>query len=352
MSNRNHRMHKAVLGLCWLSAGCGSQATPAPDGNSIANDDSKIACVTLAMATGDAAEIEMGGKEALLEIPASLTLKGTMSGGIAFVNFNRPQYGNLACKYEQEAGGALTLRGCGDEAQLGDWVAADRMSVSLQNGAAAGDDVSITACATRTLVPTVPDDRPLEDFRVLPNGDLIRPEGEGRPIESGPVEFGMTGELEQEYRGIAARDAKVKRLLGERFAYSYLETIDPPKGQERDSVHVKLWFFSHSNTMSVWVKMKNAAVYDSGESEVAIPEGKDEVDAAVEMARQDPALSGRLNDLTGGGMLAVPVEGASWLNHRVIEVHFYDANKVSKYLAMVDLTTQRVAETRALDLQD
>lgn len=78
------------------------------------------------------------------------------------------------------------------------------------------------------------------------------------------------------------------------------------------------------------------------------PEGKEEVEQAVELAKQDPRLAGRVNDLTGGAMMWQPTQDAPYLNHRVMDVRFYDASLVSRYFATVDLTDLKVQNAGAV----
>jgi hypothetical protein len=153
----------------------------------------------------------------------------------------------------------------------------------------------------------------------------------------------MTGELEQQYRTIAGSTASARELLGGRFAYSYLEVIEPPKGRAADSIHVTLWFFSHDQNASVAVTMKNGVVEQAEKTDRWVPEGREEVEAAVRLAREDPALVGKLGDLEGGAMLAQPErDNAPWIGNRVLDVRFFDSARVSRFMATVDLTTQKV----------
>jgi hypothetical protein len=89
--------------------------------------------------------------------------------------------------------------------------------------------------------------------------------------------------------------------------------------------------------------MKNGAVLSTEKSDKWPPEGKAEVDEAVALARSHPGLQGKTNDLEGGAMLAQVERGRPpWAGNRVLDVRFYDASRVSKYMATVDLTQQRV----------
>lgn len=349
MSKFNCFTRRAVLGTLAIVtfAGCTSEhvnaSSSTPDGKP---SESRFVCATVAMADKRPATVDMTEADMALEIPGALELQGSMSGGVVVLDFNRPEYGKLECRYEQESDGVLSLRGCDEDAGRGALVEADRMTVRFVSSATVKPSTTVTACANKSQIPrraSPPDTLP--GFTRLPNGEVLPPTEEGIAIESEPVEFSMTGEMEQEYRVTAERDAAVMKLLGQRFAFSYSDTVDPPKGQEPDSIHVKLWFFSHTHSTSVWVRMKNGAVEESGEvAELFLPEGADEVLAAVELARKHPALAGRVNDLEGGGMAALLPADSPWRSLRVIDVRFFDASRVSHYVAMVDLTNERVLE--------
>lgn len=189
----------------------------------------------------------------------------------------------------------------------------------------------------------VPDIDVPPGFRRLPNGEVVRPEEEGVSLQPEPIAFGMTGELEKQYRRVVEEDATSRSVLGRRLAYIYAETIEPPKGKKRDSINVKLWYFSYTANTAVAVTLKNGVVQKAEKTEYWPPEGREEVEAAVALARSHPALQGKVNDLEGGAILAqAERDRAPWLGNRVLDVRFFTADRVSKYMALVDLTTEKV----------
>lgn len=340
---------RAVLGsLSIVSfAGCTSDHVDASESTT---DDRRSAtrfvCATVTMADKRPATVDMTEADMAFEIPGALELQGSMTGGVVVLDFNRPEYGKLECRYEQESDGVLSLRSCDEDASRGALVEADRMTVRFVSSATIRPSTAVTACANKVeTARRAPPPDALPGFTRLPNGEVLPPTEEGIAIESEPVEFGMTGEMEQEYRVAAERDAAVMKLLGPRSAFSFSDTVDPPKGQEPDSIHVKLWFFSHTHSKSVWVTMKNGVVEESGAvADLFLPEGADEELAAVDLARKHPALAGRVNDLEGGSMAALLPADSPWRSLRVMDVRFFDAGRVSHYVAMVDLTNERVLE--------
>lgn len=306
-------------------------------------------CASLSMARKEeGASVDMAGKGTLLEIPGELTVQGEMTGGLVFLEFNRPKHGVLRCRYKQGENNVPTLEGCEPiAARAGDSVDADRFSVSIdESTGAVGGDVMVTACALTVArgPKPVPDIDVPPGFRRLPNGEVVRPEEEGVSLQPEPIAFGMTGELEKQYRRVVTQDATSRSVLGRRLAYIYAETIEPPKGKKRDSINVKLWYFSYAANTAVAVTLKNGVVQKAEKTEYWPPEGREEVEAAVALARSHPALRGKVNDLEGGATLAQAERGRapSWLGNRALDVRFFDADRVSKYMALVDLTTEKV----------
>jgi hypothetical protein len=342
MSDRTETIRVITTRFAWLAAGAvalGCQAettTPTATENHV--------CATLS-AKG-AGIVKVPGKGVAVKIPSTLAVRGRMTAGPVVLEINRPKHGTLECRYEPSADSSAALVGCGPiAAEAGDVVATDQLT--LKAGPAMGplnDGTQVTACADVTAAPSEPPTELPPGFTRLPNGEIAPPDmSDGVPLEFGTVPFALTSDIEVEYRNSAAKDARVKQQLGARFAYSFVETIDPPKGKEPDSVHVRLWFFSHDANHGVIVTMKNGVIEAVEKSSKVPPEGREEVLAAVELARKDPMLSGKLGDLEGGAMLAQPATGKEpWIGNRVLDVRFYDATLVSKFMATVDLTLQTV----------
>jgi hypothetical protein len=327
-----------VLGL----AGCDQKSPSSPQASA------KLICTSMSMrnpSTGVPTKMPTSG--GLLEIPGELRLEGEMSGAAVVLEFVRPSYGPLRCHYQQNASAALAFDRCDPaDGRAGDLVTTDSFRLQMAEGAGpVAADVTVVACARQAEGP--PPSPPMDippGFRRLPNGEVVGPEGVTEPVTSGRVPFGLTGEIEREYRTIAEGNATARAALGSgRLAFSYIEAINPPKGQARDSVHAKLWYFSYALNAAVVVTVKNGAVVSAERSDAWPPEGKSEVDEAVALAKTHPGLQGKVNDLEGGAMLAQVERGRPpWAGNRVLDVRFFDASRVSQYMATVDLTTQRV----------
>jgi len=342
MTNRSDDAGARATVACALAFGllnCQKAAAPAEEAAPFQ------VCATLSKtATNDAVSVKVPGRGGALKIPATVATKGTMAGGVVLLEFSRPSFGTFRCRYQPGPGDQATLAGCEPmNANAGDAVASDQLSVKLDESAGpVAEGLVVTACAETVKGPTpMPHGLP-PGFRTLPTGEWAPPEDRGVPLASEPDPFAMTGELETAYRSGAGDTPAVKALLGDRFAYSYVEVIEPPKGQSRDSIHVKLWFFSYVQNASVAVTMKNGVVERVEKAGRSVPEGEDEVREAVRLAREDPALVGKLGDLEGGAMLAVPRRGDSWAGNRVLDVRFFDSARISRFMATVDLTTQKV----------
>ena len=343
------RPSKASAALLLVAGVVGCEKAASTEDTAAQETSAKQVCTTMTM-TGpqDGLPTKMPRSGGLLEIPSELTLRGEMSGAAVVLEFVRPTYGPLLCHYKQAGAGALTFDRCDPaDGKSGDFVTTDSLRLRMPEGnvAVAASDVTVVACA-RTVdgpKPVASLDIP-PGFRRLPNGDVVGPQGVMTPVRSDPVPYGLTGEIERQYRGVAEANTVARSALGRgRLAFSYVEAIDPPKGRARDSVHVRLWYFSYDLNAAVVVTMKDGVVLTAQRSDRWPPEGKSEVDEAVALARSHPALQGKVNDLEGGAMLAQSERGRPpWAGNRVLDVRFFDASRVSKYMATVDLTTRQV----------
>src|SRR5690349_10957675 len=109
------KLQRAVLAVCWLGAGASCTSDPETPSESPApevNPEAKTVCATFSMAKGQSSSVEVKSRNVQLRIPSTLEMQGKMSGGVIFVDFDRPKYGNLACRYEPGEDGALTLKSC------------------------------------------------------------------------------------------------------------------------------------------------------------------------------------------------------------------------------------------------
>jgi len=159
----------------------------------------------------------------------------------------------------------------------------------------------------------------------------------------------LTDSLTAQLRRVATADQRVRGALGTRFAFVTVSPVEVPK----DSVRApsaprtfRLAFFSHSNNVPVEVLVRELRVqlvvrrrgYD-------LPEGREEVEAAITLARRDRRLRTAVTGLLGSAILAYPDSGASGFGHRLLHVTFARRGEdAPRYWAYVDLTDDRVLD--------
>jgi hypothetical protein len=199
---------------------------------------------------------------------------------------------------------------------------------------------------------------PARAFADLPPGFTRTPEGVtppssagGKDLPSAEIAHALTAEQAREFRARATADAGVKQLLGDRFVFIYDENLEPPKGQKRNQVEAKLTFFSYSSNSAVEVVLRGGVVVSAEKTGLFPTEGDEEINQAIALASKHPTLAGRVAGLDAGAMMAQPVPRTrpAWLGNRVLDVRFFDVRHVSRFMALVDLTTESVLQAGPVD---
>jgi hypothetical protein len=156
-------------------------------------------------------------------------------------------------------------------------------------------------------------------------------------------------------RKTAEADARVAKLLGSRWGFIEADRL-PPEGKMsfgccRDSVHfVRLIYYSYSSNVAVEVRMKETNVFSTARLEGYLPpEGPQDVQRGIELAKADPRLAGKVQPLEGHGLLMHPDLGFfrndPGYGHRIIWITFsHGQDGDPKYWAVVDLTEDRVLD--------
>jgi hypothetical protein len=167
-----------------------------------------------------------------------------------------------------------------------------------------------------------------------------------REVRSTQQGLYLTDTLAAQLRRVAIQDARVQSILGQRFAFISVEAVDVPKGSARapSARLFRLLFFSHSNNVPVEVLVRDLRVQQvERRPNYDVPEGREEVDTAIALAREDPRLRPAVAALEGSAILAYLESGAQGFGHRVLHVTFARAGEdVPRYWAYVDLTDRRV----------
>jgi hypothetical protein len=182
-------------------------------------------------------------------------------------------------------------------------------------------------------------------------GDSADPSLSRKTIEP----FSLSDERISALRTIAEDDQGVKRLLGDRYAFIDAEPLATEKKVSFGCCHVtttrtRLGYYSHTNSMALDVFMrKNHVVRTALREGYLPPESQEDATKAIELARQDSRLSGKVENLDGHVILMEPDEGILWndpgYGHRTLWVTFSRGNDGDpQYFAVVDLSDQTVLE--------
>ena len=166
----------------------------------------------------------------------------------------------------------------------------------------------------------------------------------------------LTDALASQIRQAALQDGRVLNLLGDRFAYITTDVLESPKYRRRlfsEPIATRVTLFSHTNNVAVEAQMQGLAVERVQIREgYQPPEGRDEIDLAVQLARRDRRLSDTVRDLKGEAILASLKPEKPSYGDRVLYVAFSnEADYKTLYFALVDLTKQTVLDAGAVESQ-
>jgi hypothetical protein len=161
----------------------------------------------------------------------------------------------------------------------------------------------------------------------------------------------MTDQAEAQVRQVALRDTRVRRLLGDRFAYISADEIEPEGKRRRrpeETLPLRLTFFSHSRNAAVRVILTPARTVARADLVKGYQprEGREEIEAAAALVRRDARLRAQTQELSPAGLVIEPRPGRPGHGHRVIHVVFSRGEEdLPRYSALVDLTEQKVLAT-------
>lgn len=183
-----------------------------------------------------------------------------------------------------------------------------------------------------------------------------RPSGmrDPRPVESIPLPGLLTLEVADEMRAAAARSEKVRRLLGERFTHISTNQVfhkkrRPTAGHAPDVVTL---FYSYTNNHAVEVHMIGREIRRARAIKGYQPaEGIDEVEQAIDLARDDARIHDHVSKLSADAILMPQQAGSHGYGNRLLWVTFSEPDeehgeKPVRYCAVVDLTDRKVVLAR------
>jgi len=156
-------------------------------------------------------------------------------------------------------------------------------------------------------------------------------------------------------RKSAEADPRVASLLGARWGFIEASRV-PPEGKvsfgccRNQAQFAKLTYYSYSNNVAVDVRLKDMTVMSASRNvEYMPPEGPQEIQRGIELARVDRRIADKVQGLQGHGLLMQPDRGFfrndPGYEHRVLWITFSEGQAGDpKCWAMVDLTEDRVLD--------
>lgn len=204
-------------------------------------------------------------------------------------------------------------------------------------------------CQEKRALPEKPPEVHAIEFTGPEAGWPPKPKGQTNVTEVAWQEIpgSLTDSLEAAIRRAALQDTRVPNLLGARFAYISTDEIEPAEKRSRlpsEPLVTRVTFFSHSNNVAVEARLQGLRV-DSAKTKEGYqpPEGKDEIEAAIALARRDDRLRDKVPNLSGDAILAFPEREQPGYGHRVLYVTFsIEEEDLPRYFALVDLTEPTV----------
>ena len=157
------------------------------------------------------------------------------------------------------------------------------------------------------------------------------------------------------FRKAAEADPRVAALLGDRWGFIEANRTAPEGkiafGCCRDEARfATLIYFSYSQNVAVEVRLKEQRVIDAARRGGYLPpEGPQDVERGIALARADSRLAGNVHSLQGHGLLMQPDIGFfkndPGYGHRTIWITFSQGQDGDpKFWAVVDLTDDRVLD--------
>lgn len=176
-----------------------------------------------------------------------------------------------------------------------------------------------------------------------------RPKGRTnvQQVRSKEILRSLTEAREAAIRRAALRDLRVRKLLGDRFAYISTDEVEPAKRRTRrpaGPLATRVTFYSHTNNVAVEVQMVGTRVRGVRRNEgFQPPEGAEEIATAIKLAQGDPRLRDHVGGLNSFAILTPASKGHPASGHRVLHVTFSKGEDLPPlYFAFVDLTDQKV----------
>jgi hypothetical protein len=188
------------------------------------------------------------------------------------------------------------------------------------------------------------------DFDASPEGWPLKPKGRTNvaAVTMTAPTMAMSAAREAEMQQAALQDRRVRDLLGARFTHISTETIMPGKNvtPAPELVRTRSTYFSYTKNVAVEVRMRGQEVESAyARPGYEPPEGDEEIQTAIDLAKSDSRLQNAVQGLTGHAILTSIEEGRPGYGHRVLWVTFARGDSGNPlFSAAVDLIDQKVLD--------
>jgi len=284
----------------------------------------------------------MASQPAVLTIPSSIRTIGGQPGPATLTYQLAAERGELSCRYVPGVGNDLKLQGCDRELEAESWVEARSVQLNLSDKA--GKAVLAMCRVSNAAI----------DPELLKRAGTAQQGVKTETIAAKPFAYtripdALTMTDVQRSLEVARKAPKVRELLGERSAFVG-HLVPDEKGEKAADPHrLLLTFFSHSHHRAVEVAITGDRIERAGFVDIWPQEGPEEIAEAIALALEDPRIAGKVADLEAGGMIWQPTSEVSYLHDRVMDIRFIGPeDRIARYFAVVDLTTQSVQEAGAV----
>jgi hypothetical protein len=192
---------------------------------------------------------------------------------------------------------------------------------------------------------------PLRDLRPPDTPEQVE---QWEPVSSGPLEIQnqLTRELAQRAQDTVLGSEEVQQMLDNKRYIAIGASLREDRVENTTWLVFILYNYTDNLTIEVSLDENGQEVIEVREARYQPPPLQEEIDQAIQLAREDSRLATRhlSDDLRGTAIVVSSVDPEDpYYNHRQFDVRFGRPDKrLARYEALVDLSTETVLRAGAL----
>jgi hypothetical protein len=192
---------------------------------------------------------------------------------------------------------------------------------------------------------------PLRDLRPPDTPEQVE---QWEPVSSGPLEIQnqLTRELAQRAQDTVLGSEEVQQMLDNKRYIAIGASLREDRVENTTSLLFILYNYTDNLTIEVSLDENGQEVTEVMEARYQPPPLQEEIDQAIQLAREDSRLARRhlSDDLEGSAIVVSSVDPEDpYYNHRQFDVRFGRPDRrLARYGALVDLSTETVLRAGAL----